>query len=58
MYRSNSKVSGKARHELIALIRREVMAYEQGRAASACMKDISDALRNYDRRQPQNQDGK
>lgn len=55
MYRTASKVSGRARNELIASIRKTLHEYDRGKPASDCMDDIQKSVKDYDKRLPQNQ---
>jgi len=50
--------AGSARGEFIAAARRAVRECDAGRAASACIRDLKDALARLDARLPANQTGR
>lgn len=53
-----TRYAGGARAEFIATARRAVRECDEGRAASACIRDVRDALARLDARLPANQSGR
>lgn len=51
------RYSGGARADFIAAARRAVRECDEGRTASACIRDVRDALARLDARLPANQSG-